>query len=726
MTNSDRERPIITTLEAAREYRARGWWPIPVKAHDKAPTATGWPNLRLTEQDLPAHFFDCTNVGLLLGEPSCLIDIDLDVHEAAIAARHLLPATGLVHGRPTAPRSHLWFIVQPCPAPQKFMDPDGKATLLEVRSTNQQTLVPPSVHPSGEQLVWEAKGDPARIDGHALMCWVSLTAAAALIARRWPLEGNRHSAALALAGFLLRRMDRITAEAFIRAVTEAAGDEETRDRVKTLITTAQRLDEGFTATGAPTLVTIIGKDIVQQVERWIPSSQSTAIGKTRHEITKWPPPLALQAFYGLAGDIVHAIEPCSESDPAALLIQLLAAFGSAVGHGPRFSVEGGAHTTNIFTILVGATAKGRKGSAWARILEVFKRADPTWASSRIASGLSSGEGLIWSVRDPIEKSEPVKERGRVVDYERRITDHGVQDKRLMVVEAEFASVLRVMARDGNILSATVRQAWDSGDLRLLTKNFPAQATGAHISVVAHVTRDELLRHLDRTEFASGFANRFLFVCSRRSKFLPEGAPGESQALDSSIERLSSALDFARGVNPMERDREARQIWARIYGQLSEGRLGLLGAATSRAEAQVLRLSMIYALLDCSPVIRKEHLLAAVAVWDYSEASARYIFGEALGDPTADEILRALSETPDGLTRTEIHKMFGRHKATAEIDRALGVLAEHGLALARTESTNGRPAERWTKVAGAGRHNGRSSAPIEAPTGEISEITPTDP
>ncbi len=722
--STDTERPV-TPVQAAREYRARGWWPIPIKAREKAPSVTGWPNLRLREQDLPAHFADCTNVGLLLGEASFLVDIDLGVREAAIAARYLLPATGLVHGRHSAPRSHLWFIVQPSPEPQKFMDPDGEMTLLEVRSRNQQTLVPPSVHPNGEHLVWESKGDPARVDGQALTYWVSLTAAAALVARRWPQEGNRHTAALALGGFLLRRVDSKTAEAFIRAVTEAAGDEETRDRVNALITTAQRLDQGFPATGAPTLATIIGKKVVQQIELWITPSQLSPIEETRREITKWPAPLALQAFYGLAGDIVHVIEPYSESDPAALLIQLLAAFGSAAGHGPRFRVEWSAHTTNIFTILVGATAKGRKGSAWSRILEVLKLADPT-SSKRVVTGLSSGEGLIWSVRDSIEKLEPVKERGRVVGYERRITDHGVEDKRLMVVESEFASVLRVMARDGNILSATVRQAWDSGDLRVLTKNFPAQATGAHISIIGHVTRDELLRHLDRTEFASGFANRFLFVCSCRSKLLPEGAPGEPQDLDSLIERLRSALDFARGVDLMERDRGARQIWARVYGPLSEGRLGLFGAATSRAEAQVLRLSMIYALLDQSVVIRQEHLLAALAVWDYSEASARYIFGEALGDPTADELLRALSETPEGLTRTEIHKMFGRHKPTAEIDRALAVLAEHGLALARIESTSGRPAERWTKVVGALRREVYPSAPEGAPGSEKSEITPTVP
>ncbi len=114
----------ITALQAAREYRARGWWPIPIRPREKAPSVTDWPNLRLSEQDLPAHFPDCTNVGLLLGEPSSLIDMDLDLREAAITARYLLPATDRVHGRRSAPRSHLWFIARPTPAPQKFTDLD--------------------------------------------------------------------------------------------------------------------------------------------------------------------------------------------------------------------------------------------------------------------------------------------------------------------------------------------------------------------------------------------------------------------------------------------------------------------------------------------------------------------------------------------------------------------------------------------------------------------------
>src|SRR5690606_37128729 len=113
-------------------------------------------------------------------------------------------------------------------------------------------------------------------------------------------------------------------------------------------------------------------------------------------------------------------------------------------------------------------------------------------------------------------------KGIITGYQSEIVDPGVDDKRLLVLEEEFASTLRVMGRDGNSLSGVIRQAWDHGDLNTMTKNNPAKATGAHISIVGHTTQDELLRYLNDTEAANGFANRFMWVAVQRSKQLPDG------------------------------------------------------------------------------------------------------------------------------------------------------------------------------------------------------------
>jgi DNA-binding transcriptional ArsR family regulator len=167
-----------------------------------------------------------------------------------------------------------------------------------------------------------------------------------------------------------------------------------------------------------------------------------------------------------------------------------------------------------------------------------------------------------------------------------------------------------------------------------------------------------------------------------------------------IERLQAAAKYARTVGEMHRDEEARAIWHAVYGDLSEGKPGMFGAITSRADCLVVRLSMMYALLDQSPIIKTAHLNAALAVWRYCEDSARFVFGDALGDETADEILRQLRSRPDGMTRTELRDFFNRNKTAAEISRALGVLQEHGLARVerKCESEDGfNLTERWFAI-----------------------------
>jgi len=254
-----------------------------------------------------------------------------------------------------------------------------------------------------------------------------------------------------------------------------------------------------------------------------------------------------------------------------------------------------------------------------------------------------------------------------------------------------------MARDGSTLSTTIRQAWDTGDLRVLTKNSPARATGAHISIIGHITRDELLRFLTSTDTANGFANRFLWICSKRSKLLPEGGDIQSVDLTPLTRRLAELVSNARGARELRRDSGAKEIWRSVYEALSEGKPGLLGSVTGRSEPQVLRLALVYALLDGTNVISTTHMLAALAAWEYCEASARFIFGDSLGYPEADRILTALRGNPQGLTRTEVRDLFGRNQNESVIQAALTALEERGLAGKQQQQTGGRPAERWIAV-----------------------------
>jgi hypothetical protein len=403
----------------------------------------------------------------------------------------------------------------------------------------------------------------------------------------------------------------------------------------------------------------------------------------------WPAPLSPEAFHGPVGDLVRAIEPHSEADLAALLVQLHVMFGNAVGRGPFFRVEADSHHTNLFVLVVGRTSGARKGSGFGRIRSVFHDADEDWLRGCVASGLSSGEGLIYHVRDPIEKHEPIREEGEAVRYRNVILDKGVTDKRLLVVETEFAGTLKVMGREGNTLSSAMRQVWDTGNARVLTKNSPVRATDAHVSIIGHVTGDELQRALSRTDVANGFLNRFLVVGARRSKCLPEGGLVDPDSMRVITRRIAHALASARMIGEMKRDPAASALWATEYPALSEGRPGLLGAATSRAAAQVVRLSLVYALLDECNEVRLEHLQAALAVWRYCEASAGYVFGESLGDPIADELLRVIRRSDNGLTKTQIRDHFARHGGK-EIGHALNGLMDQGLVRREDRPTGGRP------------------------------------
>jgi hypothetical protein len=407
----------------------------------------------------------------------------------------------------------------------------------------------------------------------------------------------------------------------------------------------------------------------------------------------WPAPLAGEAFHGLAGDVVNVLSPASEADPAALLLQLLVAFGNLAGRGPHFEVEADRHHANEFLVLIGRTSKGRKGTSWGQTLRPLAPAGEGWAQHCVQGGLSSGEGLIWAVRDPIVRREKSKLKGET-GYVEVEADPGVADKRLLVFEPEFANVLKQTERQGNVLSAVLRQAWDRGDLHTLVKNNPARATGAHVSIVGHITAEELRRYLSATEAANGFGNRFLWACVDRSKVLPEGGEPDADALEDVQSRLRASLEFARSAGRLARDDEARQVWREVYPALSEGKPGLAGALLGRAEAHVMRLALTYALLDRSAVIGGPHLLAALACWDYVEASVFHVFGDSTGDPVADELLQLLRANPAGLTRNDLTNYLGRHQPSDRIGRAVGLLLQHRLARCERQETGGRPAERW--------------------------------
>ncbi len=425
----------------ARIYIRQGKRVVPIPPQEKAPRQQGWQELLIKTSEVPEYFNAQDNIGILLGEPSKgLVDIDLDCEQAIFLAALFLPETQRIHGRKSRPNSHYWYWCTPTPAPLKLCDVDNSC-LVEIRSTGQQTIAPPSMHPSGEIIRWFAKGCSGRVGEYALLLCVKRLAAATLLARHWPNQGSRNDAALALAGMLLQAgWHEDGVENFISLVAQAAGDEESNARKGAARATRKRKDKGGTFTGRPRLEKLLGTTVVDRACEWLGIGRLSAPpGGVRSVEVDWPKPLSKRAYWGLAGDIVRAVAPITEADKAGLLVQFLISFGNAIGRNPHFRIGAAEHHSNLFGVLVGRTAKARKGTSWAEIRRFFENADSVWAGRCLQpGGLASGEGLVWAVRDPIEKKVKPKKGNRQDQEITTTVDEGVRDKRLLVIETEFA------------------------------------------------------------------------------------------------------------------------------------------------------------------------------------------------------------------------------------------------------------------------------------------------
>ncbi|MBE3591528.1 MAG: DUF3987 domain-containing protein [Thermoanaerobacter sp.] len=423
----------------------------------------------------------------------------------------------------------------------------------------------------------------------------------------------------------------------------------------------------------------------------IPQQKDDIQEEEIEEAIPWPEDLPEAAYHGLIGEIVGAIEPYTEADNVALLMSFLTTIGNYIGKNIYTRVAADTHGTNIFTLLIGDTAKARKGTSLGPVREVFKRIDEEYIKAKNVEGLASGEGLIWAIRDPVVEKVKDKKTG---EFKEELTDLGVEDKRLLVTESEFATILKRMQREGNILSPIIRQAWDGYKIQSLSKNNPAIVTGPHVSIIGHITVEELRNHLRDVELFNGFANRFIWQCVRRSKLLPEGPIIPDTIYNEIIQKLVNVFRWAReNKGEIRRDDEAAEFWKEAYPILTEGKDGVIGAITSRAEAQVLRLSLLYAILDKSKVIRKRHIESALAIWQRSEQSVEFVFGDKSGDEIQDRILEALKK--GAMTQTEISINVFKGKVVAtKIRDALQKLSAKGAIIGNVEPTKGRPKTIW--------------------------------
>lgn len=390
----------------------------------------------------------------------------------------------------------------------------------------------------------------------------------------------------------------------------------------------------------------------------------------------WPHPMREFAYHGVLGEYVHGIEEHSEGDPGAILVQCLVCFGNAAGRYPYFTVEDTRHGTNLNVLIAGDTSMGRKGTAFDRAFGLIARADPDWGERNSGEGgLSTAEGLIHAVRDPDDEKDP-----------------GVDDKRLLAMMGEFAETLTKMSRAGNTLSSTLRSAWDGKTLSLRTRASPLRATGAHISVIGHVTSADLATSLAPAEVQNGFANRFLWIAAQRARSLPHGGSKGVDDFPDVVSKVTAALAWAHEKpRCIDWDTKARKRWEELYEDLMNGQPEI-AAVTNRAAPQVRRLALVYATADRSRRVGLPHLNAALEVWRYSEATVEYLFEGVPDDPAQALVEKVLRRRKGGwVTQSDLYRAFDKSSVRRHLrSAALEALEKTGAVERRVVRTRGRP------------------------------------
>ncbi|MBT9132069.1 MAG: hypothetical protein DDT33_00579 [Firmicutes bacterium] len=667
-----------------REFLDRGWNPIPIYGitasgacqcgnldctqpgkHPKI----GWKQYqttRVSSERAQVWFRDPdTNIGIVTGEISNLVVIDEDLKGAADFLD--LPPTLTVLTRDG--RRHFYF-----QHPGYPVKTGPLTTNLDLKGDGGYVVAPPSKHflgmiytvlnPNQPMVVLPSNVFPTKTN----------------ISASYPiLEGTRDVTLTQLAGSLIgRRMHSDQTLALVRAYNSQYC--------------------------VPPLPDADIMKIVNGIS--ISEARKTEIFDISQFRDLEPPKCIPEgAYYGLLGEILKSVDPYTEASLAAVAVGILVGFGNKIGRTVYTRVEEDRHYTNLYTVIVGDSSRARKGVAWSLVRSLLK--DPIRPSEKLIvnfstaansweprlGGIASGEGIIDMVRDDVTTFDSKIKAHQVVE------GSGVDDKRLLIYESEFASVLNKARASSSIIYQVLRTLWDSGEAKNISKLSPVKTTNAHISLIGNITLHELKQSLPTTELSSGTANRILWVWATRSKSLPQGEPIPDALMMTFRERIHACAEFAQNQQNIEMSRssEAQELWEVLYTtDFDDIPNGALGSTISRPEPQVLRLSMIFALLDQSLTVELAHLVAANSIWKYARDSALYIFGGEIGMPLDNKILNLLEEASStGATRTELTVKLGEKYRQTDLDAAYQRLRDSGQIIVTKQPPGpkgGRPSE----------------------------------
>jgi DNA polymerase I-like protein with 3'-5' exonuclease and polymerase domains len=699
---------------AAAYYLDRGYVPVPIPriGHCKAPTLQGWQALNANAVDLDRLFpaDQALNIGLLLGAPSGgLIDIDLDAPEAVAAARWLLPPTGWVSGRASKPRSHWWYVVPDPPgkAQDAYQHLDG-TMLLEVRSTSGQTVVPPSVHESGEAVTWHTFNQPAQIDFATLLTAVRKVAAVALLARHWPARGARHHARLALSGALaLDGWNTEPITQFVLAVTTVAGNEDLRDATRVGPDSHRRRTEGRTTWGWTKLAELLGPNgqaVVRRARQWLQSAPAPAKASQRGIRTLEPYqtfpvavlPAPLQAF-------VCAVAQALGCDPAYVALPVLAVIASTIGNTRTIRLKRGWEEPSIvWSAIVGDSGTLKSPAYFKAVRYLFviqKRLHDEFRAAKKQYEQELADWLAAKRRkdsDPGEQpEEPVLRRVVCSDTTIEKLAEILEDnaRGVPTIRDELASWLGGFFRYKGKQGGSDLPAWmemhRAGTLIVDRKTGERKhyfIPRASVSVTGGIQPGVLANALTQEFLDAGLAARLLMAMPPK---LPkrwsdaEVAEEVETAYHKLIDKLL-ALEFdctEEGPVPhvLPLSRAAKAAWVAFYNNWAQEQAaveGELAAAFSKLEGYAARFALLHHVVTCIWLevddrrevgVQSIEAGATLCFWFAREARRIYTtLSESVDERANRRLVEFIQARGGQVTATQLQRSNSRKYPTAEM------------------------------------------------------------
>jgi hypothetical protein len=268
------------------ELANAGFRLFPLRGGDKAklPRDDGYATNNYGVADLTG------NVGMIVDQEH--VDVDLDWPETQRLAGLQMPETAMVFGRGEPFRIRHLIYRAKIDEPIDFKLPkvtghtlegDHAYMVLQLRTARgdepYHVMIPPSVHPEGERLVWYFQHRtetpsvlPAEADGEWIVKCAGIVAALAFFLRFYPGKGARDDFATAVIGALVRGgWEDKEIEWFVRTLASHAGDEQADMRSSKCEDTRKRIREGKKVRGLTSMPGLLGvpPEWIREVACWL-------------------------------------------------------------------------------------------------------------------------------------------------------------------------------------------------------------------------------------------------------------------------------------------------------------------------------------------------------------------------------------------------------------------------------------------------------------------------